>query len=328
MQRKLILATALSSVLASGAALAQTQTEILNEEGRFGAGSENEHSFEVEAGQTIEVIARGGNIDTTLNATLPNGEAVYNDDYDGLDAGFMRTFTTGGTVNVEVSPLSGGTTTGSYTLEVRALPPAAELDIDGEVDGRLTGGSGDRYQVTGSAGDRIVIDLKSYDFDAYLTVTDMNGNEFTDDDGGDQGYNSRLQYRFAEDGAITITAGSLGSAEGRYTLSVGALTSEQVAEHQGVLDNEDMRAYDGKRFDVYEIEAEAGETLSVMLESDDFDTVVYVSNPDGSNLGRNDDGTDGTNSELIVTAFDSGVHKIYVTALSDSTGNYTLTIYK
>ena len=90
----------------------------------------------------------------------------------------------------------------------------------------------------------------------------------------------------------------------------------------------DERAYDGKLYDVYEIDGEAGDTLSVTLESDDFDTVVYVSNPDGTNLGRNDDGNDGTNSELIVRLFESGTHKVYVTALSDDSGDYTLTIFK
>ena len=323
----------LLSLIVAGAALsaaAGAQSTILTVEGSFGVGSANEHSFQVEAGQTIEVIARGSSmdVDTTLTATLPNGESIYNDDHDGFDAGFVRTFTIGGTVNVEVSPLSGDDTGGGYTLTVIALPPAEELAVGESIDGRLTGGSGDRYQVSGGAGDRVVIDLRSYDFDAYLTVTDAAGNEFTDDDGGDEGFNSRLQYRFDGDGPITITAGSLGASSGRYTLSVEPLSTEQVVRHDGALTADDPRAYDGKLYDAYELEGQAGDTVSVTLESEDFDTVVYVSNPDGTNLGRNDDGTDGTNSELIVRLLESGTQTVYVTALSDDTGEYVLTIYQ
>jgi len=320
---------AAAGLLVSASALAQT--EIMNVDGTFEAGApnpSNRHAFDVEAGQTIEVIVRGDGVDTALNAQLPNGENYYNDDYDGLDAGFVRTFASAGTVTVEARPLSSGET-GSYTLVVRELPPAAEVAIGDAVTGRLTGGSGDRYQITGEAGQRVIIDLKSYDFDAYLTLVDADGNEISDDDGGDEGFNSRLQYHFREAGTVTVTAGSLGGgSEGRYEFSVEGLDSEQVAQHDGTLGAGDERAYDGKLFDVYEIDGEAGETLSVTVESDDFDTVVYVSNPDGTNLGRNDDGNDGTNSELIVRLYESGTHKVFVTALSDDSGDYTLTIFK
>ncbi len=320
------------TLLAAGTSLSATalaQTPILTAEGSFGAGSANEHSFEVEAGQTIEVVARGGEgIDTTLTANLPNGESVQNDDYDGFHAGFMRSFATGGTVNIEVNPLSRGDSGGGYTLTVVALPPADALAIGSSIDGQLTGGARDRYQVNGNAGDRVVIDLRSFDFDSYLTVTDGAGNELTDDDGGDEGYNSRLQYRFEEDGAITITASSLGSSSGRYNLSVERLDIEQDMQHQGALAAGDARAYDGKLYDTYEIEGEAGETISITLESDDFDTVLFLSNPDGTNLGRNDDGPDGSNSELTVRLFETGTHTIYVTGLFDDTGEYTLTVYR
>ena len=319
------------TLLAAGASLsaaALAQTPILTAEGSFGAGSSNEHRFEVEAGQTIEVVARGGaGIDTTLTANLPNGESIQNDDYDGLHAGFTRSFTTSGTVNVEINRLSGDSG-GGYTLTVVALPPAETLAIGASIDGRLTAGARGRYQVNGNAGDRVVIDLRSFDFDPFLTVTDGAGNEFTDDDGGDEGYNSRLQYRFDEDGTITITASSLGSPSGRYNLSVEPLNIEQAMQHEGALAAGDARAYDGKLYDAYEIEGEAGETVSITLESDDFDTVVYLSNPDGTSLGRNDDGPSGSNSELTVRLLDTGTHTIYVTSLFDDIGEYTVTVYR
>ena len=327
MNRRVLAALAASSLLSSVSALGQV--EILAIDGSFGVGAPdrtNRHAIDVEAGQTIEVIVRGNGIDTKLDARMPDGEMYFNDDYEGLDAGFRRTFSSAGTILVEASPLSSGET-GNYRLVVNDLPPAAELVIGGQVTGRLTTASGDRYTIEGSEGQQILIDLKSYDFDAILTLTEADGNEIRDDDGGDEGYNSRLQYMFREAGSVTLTANSYGGT-GRYELTVAALETEQVAQYNGVLEDGDTRAYDGKLYDVYEIEGLAGETVYVTLESNAFDTVVHISNPDGTNLGSNDDGYDGTNSALIVQLFESGTHSIFVTALSDSSGAYSLSVHK
>lgn len=327
MNRIIPSALAATALLMSASALAQV--EILVIDGNFGPdapGKTDRHAIDVEAGQTIEVIVRGNGIDTTLEARMPNGEMYYNDDYDGLDAGFVRTFSSADTILVEASPLSMGET-GSYQVVVNSLPSARELAIGDVITEQLTTTGGDRFTVTGDEGERILIDLKSYDFDALLTLVAADGTEISDDDGGDEGYNSRLQYMFREAGSVTVTAGSMGST-GRYELSVGSLDSEQVAQHDGSLEAGDSRTYDGKLYDVYEIEGQAGEMLSVTLESNAFDTVVHVSNPDGTNLGSNDDGHDGTNSELMVRLREPGAHKIFVTALSDSTGPYRLTVFK
>lgn len=322
-----------STLVASGlllSASAMGQVEILSIDGTFAADApdrSNRHAIEVEAGQTLEVIVRGDGIDTALEARMPDGESYYNDDYEGLDAGFVRSFPVAGTILVEAKPLSSGET-GSYTLVVNSMPPAADFAIGDVISGRLSGGGSDRYRITGRKDQRIVIDLKSYDFDAALTLVDASGNEISDDDGGDEGYNSRLQYHFREAGSVTITAGSFGGGDGRYEFSVEALDNEQVAQHDGALEAGDPRTYDGKLYDVYEIEGEAGEMLSLTLESNAFDTMVHVSNPDGTNLGSNDDGHDGTNSALIVRLVESGTHRIYVTALADSTGSYTLNVFR
>jgi hypothetical protein len=100
------------------------------------------------------------------------------------------------------------------------------------------------------------------------------------------------------------------------------------AEYRGVLAESDERAYDGTLYDVYEYEGSAGSTIGFAVESDDFDTVVYVANPDGTNLGRDDDGGGGTNSRLDVTLPENGTYRIYVVALYGTTGEYRLTIYR
>ncbi|MDZ7789273.1 MAG: PPC domain-containing protein [Xanthomonadales bacterium] len=308
------------------------QEEFFSESGEFSEGgdpSANQHTIAVEAGTTVEVIVIGEGVDTVVNATLPNGETIVNDDYQDIDAGFVRTFDQGGELEIVASALMGGS--GSYRVVARTLPSPGTIKIGQTVDGQLdeASGAGERYQLVGSADTRVVIDLKSYDFDAFLTVVDAEGNERTDDDGGDQGLNSRLYHQFEEDGeAITVTAGTFSSSTGRYQLSVTELSSEAAARHNGRLGNDSPRAYDGKRYESFQIEGEAGETLTIELKSNAFDAMLYVSRPDGSNLVSDDDGGDGTNSMAVTTLPESGSYTVYVTSLADSTGEFELTIFK
>jgi hypothetical protein len=306
------------------------QEEFFSESGQFtGDSSGNRHVIPVEAGTTIEVIVIGEGVDTMLNATLPGGDTIQNDDYEGLNAGFMRSIETGGDLVVMASPLSAGTT-GSYRVVARTMAPPAAIEVGEIVNGRLSdgSGSGDRYELSAPDGTRVAIDLKSYDFDAYLTVVDSAGNETTDDDGGTEGYNSRIYHQFDGDETITITASSLSSASGAYELIVTELSSEPAATHSGSLSAQSPRGYDGTRVESHEIDGEAGESLTIELKSDAFDPVLYVSNPDGSNLAQDDDGGDGNNSLTTVVLPESGTYTIYVTSFGDATGAYELIIYR
>lgn len=308
------------------------QEEIYSQEGEFTAGgdaSANRHVIEVEQGMSVEVVVTSDSIDTTLNATLPDGETLYNDDYEGLNAGFVRTMTSGGALEVVAAPLSSGET-GSYRIVARTLAPPQSIEVGETIEARLgeANASGDRYELRGEAGNRVVIDLRSYDFDAYLTVTDSSGEDTTDDDGGDEGYNSRIAYRFDTDETITITASSLGSESGRYELSVGELSNEVAEKFSGSLTSDSPRAYDGTRYERHEFEGDAGATVTIMLESNAFDPVLLVSNPDGSNLTRDDDGGEDNNSEAVVNLAESGTYAIYVTSFSDALGSYEVTILK
>ncbi|WP_376693075.1 PPC domain-containing protein [Wenzhouxiangella sp. EGI_FJ10409] len=322
--------TAIAAVLLSSGLAAQQ--EFFSESGEFsenGDPSANRHTIAVEAGKTVEVIVIGEGVDTVVNATLPNGDTLVNDDYQDINAGFVRTFEQGGEVEIVASALMGGS--GSYRVVARTLPSPGTIEIGQTVEGQLddASGGGDRYQLVGSADTRVVIDLKSYDFDAFLTVVDSEGNERTDDDGGDEGLNSRLYHQFEADGeTITITAGTFGSSTGRYQLSVTELSSEAAAQYDGRLDNDSARAYNGKRYESFEFEGEAGETLTIELKSNAFDAMLYVSRPDGSNLVSDDDGGDGTNSMAVTTLPETGTYTIHVTSLADSQGEFELTIFK
>jgi len=308
------------------------QEEFFSETGAFstdGSTTGNQHRIEVEAGMTVEVLVIGDDIDTTLEATLPGGEMIRNDDYQEYHAGFLRTFDQDGTIELMAAPLSPGTV-GSYRVVARSVAAPGRIEVGQTIQGRLTEStaSGERYELTAPAGTRVAIDLKSYDFDAHLTVLDGDGEESTDDDGGDEGYNSRLYHEFGQDETITITAGSLSSGTGGYELIITELAEEVAATFSGSLSTDSPRAYDGTRYERHEFEGQANEMLTVELKSGVFDPVLYISRPDGSTLVRDDDGGSDNNSLAVTTLPETGVYTIYVTGFGEALGGYELTIYR
>lgn len=322
-----------------GIAAVSAQDVLFSTENSFGPGDERgsdgayEDSYQVrvEEGMTVEVVCRSDAVDTYIVAVLPNGERIENDDYEQFNAGFSRRIDTTGTLRFTVSPLFSEEV-GDYEIVVSELGEARAIALGESVSetfGKQAGGrSADRYQYAGRAGETIIIDLESDDFDSYLEVTSSDGQMFSNDDGGEM-FNSRLSYHFERDEMVTITASSLDGGEtGSYTLTVSEGAGSVAAEYRGSLDISDSRAYDGTIYDEYEYTGRAGASIAVMASSSDFDTVVYVSNPDGSNLGRDDDGGGGTNSNLNVTLPESGTYKIYVVSLFEEYGSYDLTIFE
>ena len=289
------------------------------------------YQVRVQAGTTVEVVCYSDTIDTYIEAVLPNGERISNDDYQGYNAGFLRTVDTTGTMEFTVSPVFGGET-GPYRITVTELAPAPRISVGDKLRGRIGTGPDQgltaRYEYQGTPGERVIIDLKSDDFDAFLRVIDSSGREFADDDGGG-GLNSRLGYQFDEAGAIQIIAGTLGGDQyGAFEISMSESPNKIAAEYRGTLDVTDRRAYDGTLYDSYEYTGKAGSLLSVALESDDFDTMLYISYPDGSNLAQDDDGGGGSNSRLDVTLPENGIYTMYVVSFFEETGAYRLTVYE
>lgn len=80
---------------------------------------------------------------------------------------------------------------------------------------------GQVWEFTGTAGQRVTIDLLSDDFDAYLYLTrESPPREWQNDDGG-TGSNARLIVTLPEDGTYTVIVSSYSDNEaGDFTLQV------------------------------------------------------------------------------------------------------------
>ena len=245
---------------------------------------------------------------------------------------------------------------GAYTLALETAPEpttaqSRELRLGQTVTGALAETDAiledddtfyDTWVISGRAGQRLLIEMKSDSFDTFLSFGKMENDEFNatgnDDDGG-EGTNSRLTVTVPESGEFLIRANSMGTATGPYTLTVTerpppppAPTPRPIAvgqEVSGELSDDDAVMEDESYYDYYSFEGRAGERYRITMRSDDFDAFLALGRMDGgsfSEIDSNDDGgADGTNSQLEVTLPAAGRYVIRANSLSGgNTGAYTL----
>lgn len=77
---------------------------------------------------------------------------------------------------------------------------------------------------------------------------------------------------------------------------------------------------------VYTFEGTAGQTLTLTLESTDFDPVLTLLGPDESELAFNDDFCGSLNSQIIITLPEDGTYSVIARSFSDDGGDYDLVV--
>jgi hypothetical protein len=322
--------------------------------------------IEGRAGQTVTVDLQSDLFDPRLYATGPGfAETLFDDDSGGgCNARLAITFLENGSFRVVASSFGE---TGTYTIRVSEQPgpvpaygcgevnPAALAELPtagrtlelGSVEaGVLASGArvvqdgrvGQAWQLVGNAGDRVAVVLESDDFDAYLYMTGPGLGEVLEDDDGAGDLNSRIEVTLPRDGAYTVVASALGAGSfGAYLLRVeepmdpNALPIARLIgtgeTATGDLLYADPPLVEGRRGQVWGFEAARGQRVLIDLESDDFDTYLYVVGPGIEGPLSDDDGGDGTDSQLSVTFPESGTYRIFTSAYaSDGSGSYTLAI--
>jgi hypothetical protein len=235
-----------------------------------------------------------------------------------------------------------------------ARPQAVREDAAGAValtpgqqrSGRLQAGDAvmrddnslfDIYTYNARAGERITLNMRSSDFDTYLTVARMNGEEVEilvrDDDSGG-GTNARVELTVDRDGPVYILANALSEGmTGAYTIGMEAAGGgERIASGQsrtGSLARTDPQLADSSYYDTYTYQGRQGERLTIALTSSAFDTYLSVGQVvDGRyrEVASNDD-TDGTNSVVEITLPANGTYQIRANSfLKNQTGAYSLTV--
>jgi hypothetical protein len=85
---------------------------------------------------------------------------------------------------------------------------------------------------------------------------------------------------------------------------------------------------DGSLYEQHTFEGRAGQSVTISVESSDFDTYVALFSPDGELLAKNDDiSRSNSNSSLTVALPASGRYRVIVNAYKKGErGRYTLTV--
>jgi hypothetical protein len=194
-----------------------------------------------QAGELLQLTLRSADFDGYLSGGRIEGasfvsEATDDDGAGGTDAQLSITVGASGTYAIQVKSYEAGET-GAYTLTLEKGTPAAPMvvlpiTIDETVNGRLVetdpkipdGSHYHMYMFRGRPGQRVVILMRSEEFDAYLYGGRIEASgfveEITDDDsGGDT--DARLEVTIPESGQYVIRVNSLEAAKtGAYTLTV------------------------------------------------------------------------------------------------------------
>ena len=107
------------------------------------------------------------------------------------------------------------------------------------------------------------------------------------------------------------------------------LASTGFVRFDGVLAPGDRELKSGEYYDVYDIEAEEGQRLTVTMRSRDFDTYLIVKRPDREQEDDDDASTDGDDgyrvSQVILTVPVTGTYRILATSYATGeTGRYTV----
>ena len=108
-------------------------------------------------------------------------------------------------------------------------------------------------------------------------------------------------FHLAMSGLVITTLGGVSNAVLAQAPSQ-ATTEATVMVIEGVLDAGDRVAQDNTLYDIHPFEGKAGDTVTITLESDAFDTYLVLIGPDEQVLAQNDDITpDNRNSEISFT---------------------------
>lgn len=328
--------TAISLGREIAGALSDRDPEADNELGFYDA-----YAFRAREGQRVAISLKSDDFDPYVRVgRLERGAFISLADNDdspagGLDSYLVFTAPSSGEFVIQALAL-GGDGSGDYTVGLSEGPqplPAAPIALGGSADGRLNADSrvndggvrADAYRFTGSAGQRIDATLNSDAFDAYLELFDASGQRLAqDDDGGDEGTNSRILFTLPSAGEYTLQARAYsGNGEGGYTLALReavpppAPTPLAVGETlRGEITADGPRDDQGRGLVDYVFSGTQGNRIQAIMRSGDFDTYLQIGNAADTfeALSQDDDGLgEGTDSRLNFILPASGAYVIRAT---------------
>lgn len=185
----------------------------------------------------------------------------------------------------------------------------------------------DVYTFDVQQGQNITVEMISNELNAYLILLDPNGQDIAQDDDSGNGSNARLVATAPLSGQYTVLANSYATGEvGNYQLQVSAGASSNASsglllQEEGYLGQGSLILQsDGSLYQVHDFFGEAGQQVTIVMESNEFDTYLILIGPNEEVIEQNDDvSPNNLNSAITLTLPASGTYRAIANAY-DSTG--------
>ncbi len=243
---------------------------------------------------------------------------------------------------------------GSRVAPVRQGTIAMNSEVSGALsrgDARLNDGSVyQAWSFYGTQGQMVQIDVMSSAFDAFCILQGPAGNEIARNDDGGEGLNARINVALPVTGTYRIIANTYRQNQyGAYRLrltssgvsqpmgqpmvggapttagTVGQVLRGQVV--QGRLTPSDSRLQDNTFFQAWTYYGQAGEVITLDVQSSDFDAYAVIQDMSGNVLARDDDSGGGLNARIVFTLPATGNYRLLANTLRvGATGAYTLSV--
>ena len=192
-----------------------------------------------------------------------------------------------------------------------------------------------RYRLELAQATSVRIDLRSGAFDAYLYLTDLNGNTIEVDDDGAGGNDARIAGRLEAGSYIIWATTYYAGATGSFTLSVTSEPAQPCNQAQAVrigrsvdayLSQLDCRLTYGQYADRYRLDLSATTTVLINMSSGAVDAFLMITDLNGNLIIRDDDSGGGSDAQIAVT-LPRGSYIIWATSYDDGDrGGYRLTV--
>ena len=296
------------------------------------------YPLEISEGQRLFISMESAYLDTYLLVRYPDGTERFNDDFQDSDAGIHITGSDDQLLQLGATTFSRNSY-GDYTILVQEAQPPQRISVGQTISGSLEAGEGglDLYTFSGEAGDMVVVELSSSDFDTYVMLREPSGFTVQNDDREPGITDSRLLYTFDTDATVEIEVSAFGSeGAGRYQLSVTEFVLEgeidEVVDGQEIRSGEEVTALMSGDDDPdmmvdqrFTVQALANHRMIVEMSSDFFDTYLTIIGPSGQEYANDDGFTGSTDSLLDIVAPETGTYEVYASSFSgNGTGLYTI----
>ncbi|AIE84056.1 PPC domain-containing protein [Fimbriimonas ginsengisoli] len=188
-----------------------------------------------------------------------------------------------------------------------------------EVNSSLALGRADFWIFEGQKGQIVRLEALSTQFDTFLELDDFNGSSLAQNDDGAGDRNAGLTLQLPSSGLFLVQVSSRGGGgSGSYTLK------RSTAEVHPLLENVRGDGTLGSGgVDFWSFSGRAGQTIVLSARSPQFDTVLHLIGPDGSEVAANDDSGDGTDSLITIRLPLSGTYTVRLTG-NDGGGQYSI----